>query len=515
MQAKIAATATSPTALTLGYTWNANGNLQEETIGPNSSCTIPQYFYYDHVNRVQMSVESPTTVPAQTATACPTPTSSFTWCEQFAYDQFGNRTPTTFNLGATPLAPTAFNAATNRISSTGWAYDAGAGSGNGNITTDPSNAKMTLDGENRMVSYTPGSGAAVQYTYDGDGRRVTKDATSGAPTTYVYDAAGQLTAAYSSVANPVTGTEFLTADHLGSIRMITNSTGNAVARHDTEPFGEELLGGSTGCRLSSLGYGATSGVTLEFTGKERDAESGLDYFGARYYGSSMGRFMSPDPIKITEDRLVNPANTLNLYSYAANNPLKYVDPDGQDVTYFYDQGGVAGHAVLFAYNPTNGQSAIESFGPAVHSPIWAGESQFEMSSITSADDLRSKFSSLTIQTSPELAQQVIDYIKANPDPSTWTALGPNCSTQVWKILQKFKLANQHKLDDPGLRPKLLWNALKQQYNPQAPSTPKNGTDYGHPRMDMFNLMWLSLPQAQPTHEKVTVTIKTTDGQVIQ
>ena len=138
-----------------------------------------------------------------------------------------------------------------------------------------------------------------------------------------------------------------------------------------------------------------------------------------------------------------------------------------------------------------------------------------MSSITSADDLRSKFSSLTIQTSPELAQQVIDYIKANPDPSTWTALGPNCSTQVWKILQKFKLANQHKLDDPGLRPKLLWNALKQQYNPQAPSTPKNGTDYGHPRMDMFNLMWLSLPQAQPTHEKVTVTIKTTDGQVIQ
>ena len=339
---KIAATATSPTALTLGYTWNANGNLQEETIGPNSSCTIPQYFYYDHVNRVQMSVESPTTVPAQTATACPTPTSSFTWCEQFAYDQFGNRTPTTFNLGATPLAPTAFNAATNRISSTGWAYDAGAGSGNGNITTDPSNAKMTLDGENRMVSYTPGSGAAVQYTYDGDGRRVTKDATSGAPTTYVYDAAGQLTAAYSSVANPVTGTEFLTADHLGSIRMITNSTGNAVARHDTEPFGEELLGGSTGCRLSSLGYGATSGVTLEFTGKERDAESGLDYFSARYYGSSMGRFTSPDPLpwihwqngnrddqQRFESYIANPQN-FNMYAYVLNNPLNKTDPTGMN-----------------------------------------------------------------------------------------------------------------------------------------------------------------------------------------
>lgn len=91
--------------------------------------------------------------------------------------------------------------------------------------------------------------------------------------------------------------------------------------------------------------------------------------------SSMGRFTSPDPLNLTEERLVNPGNTLNKYAYAANSPLKYVDPDGEDVTYFYDQGGIAGHAVLFAYNPTNGPTAIESFGPAVHSPVWAGESQ--------------------------------------------------------------------------------------------------------------------------------------------
>jgi RHS repeat-associated protein len=251
----------------------------------------------------------------------------------------------------------------------------------------------------------------------------------------------------------------------------------------------------------------------KFTGKERDSESGNDYFGARYYGSSMGRFMSPDPLNLTEERIMNPSNTLNKYAYAANNPLKYIDPDGQDITYFYDQGGIAGHAILFAQNPVNGDSAIESFGPKVHAPIYAGESMFEMSGVTSADDLRAKLSSLTIQTTPELAQQVIDYIRANPDPALWTAVGPNCSTQVWKILQKFKLGKAGFMDDPGTLPSNVWNALKYQYNRSAPSNPKPGTDYGHPRCGgnscMFDLMWQSLPQATP-HYKVTVRILPVD-----
>ena len=65
---------------------------------------------------------------------------------------------------------------------------------------------------------------------------------------------------------------------------------------------------------------------IHFTGKERDSESGLDNFGARYLGSSMGRFMSPDPDNagaIDQD-----PQTWNAYSYARNNPLRYTDPDG-------------------------------------------------------------------------------------------------------------------------------------------------------------------------------------------
>jgi RHS repeat-associated protein len=71
------------------------------------------------------------------------------------------------------------------------------------------------------------------------------------------------------------------------------------------------------------------------TGKERDAESGNDYFEARYFGSSMGRFMSPDwsdePDTIPYAEFENP-QTLNLYSYARNNPMLYNDPDGHDVS---------------------------------------------------------------------------------------------------------------------------------------------------------------------------------------
>jgi RHS repeat-associated protein len=77
-----------------------------------------------------------------------------------------------------------------------------------------------------------------------------------------------------------------------------------------------------------------------FTGKERDIESGNDYFGARYYASSMGRFMSPDPSGLVYADPTNP-QSLNLYSYAQNNPLKNIDPTGLDCVYFNDAGNAA------------------------------------------------------------------------------------------------------------------------------------------------------------------------------
>ena len=73
------------------------------------------------------------------------------------------------------------------------------------------------------------------------------------------------------------------------------------------------------CRVGALAY--------KFTGKERDAESGLDNFGPRYYASTMGRFSSPDPSGLAYADQTNP-QSFNLYIYALNNPLRYTDPTG-------------------------------------------------------------------------------------------------------------------------------------------------------------------------------------------
>jgi RHS repeat-associated protein len=101
-----------------------------------------------------------------------------------------------------------------------------------------------------------------------------------------------------------------------------------------------------GGRTVAQGYGGYDGVRQQFTGKERDGETGLDYFGARYYSSAQGRFTSPDQLQSTSPQfallgkghpvrqalpnaeLTNP-QSLNMYHYALNNPLRYIDPDGQ------------------------------------------------------------------------------------------------------------------------------------------------------------------------------------------
>jgi RHS repeat-associated protein len=76
---------------------------------------------------------------------------------------------------------------------------------------------------------------------------------------------------------------------------------------------------------------AASGRQSIFTGKERDAESGNDYFGARYYASTMGRFMSPDwsaKVQPVPYAKLGDPQSLNLYVYVLNNPLSHVTQMG-------------------------------------------------------------------------------------------------------------------------------------------------------------------------------------------
>jgi len=127
---------------------------------------------------------------------------------------------------------------------------------------------------------------------------------------------------------------WLVTDQLGTPRMIFDQSGSlaTTSRHDYLPFGEELT--TQGGRSASIGYGGDL-TRQKFTQKERDTETGLDYFGARYYGSAQGRFISADPL-MASAQVQNP-QSWNRYTYALNNPLKYVDPEGLKTEFaFYD-----------------------------------------------------------------------------------------------------------------------------------------------------------------------------------
>jgi len=127
--------------------------------------------------------------------------------------------------------------------------------------------------------------------------------------------------------------EYYHLDAIGNVRAVTNAAGQVVERHDYLPFGEEWCPGPPAGVCGPV----TPGQPKRFTGKERDAETGLDYFGARYYGSRIGRFTTTDPVYTIQENLVDPQRW-NRYAYARNNPLRYVDPDGRAIDTIADIG---------------------------------------------------------------------------------------------------------------------------------------------------------------------------------
>jgi RHS repeat-associated protein len=112
---------------------------------------------------------------------------------------------------------------------------------------------------------------------------------------------------------------------LGSTRMVTNESAIVVSRHDFAPFGQEVPSGVAG--RTSL-WATTDNINQKFTGQERDAESALDFFQARYMANSLARFMSPDPYNAGVD-ITNP-QSWNAYAYVLGNPLNGTDPSGRD-----------------------------------------------------------------------------------------------------------------------------------------------------------------------------------------
>lgn len=300
-----------------------NGNLGRITYSIGGVLQYTQSYQYDVVNRLSYGVEHKSDA-------------SQAWRQRFAYSFWGSRgidlsgTSANVHQGAATLQLGDFSDASNRITRAGYVYDNA-----GNLKEEPGGKTYSYDGENRLVTATVG-GVTSNYWYDADGRRV-KKVVGSASTSFVYNAAGLLIAEYTSTAPGIGGIKYVTADHLGSTRLVTSGgSGMVKARYDYLPFGEEL-GTNIGARTTSLGYSPqVDPLRQKFGSKERDTEIGLDYFLARYHSPVQGRLTSVDP----ENAGAYPGNpqSWNGYTYALNNPIIYSDPDGLKVVICY-QGG--------------------------------------------------------------------------------------------------------------------------------------------------------------------------------
>src|ERR1044071_5946506 len=132
---------------------------------------------------------------------------------------------------------------------------------------------------------------------------------------------GVLLAAGTASAQEVV--EYYGLDAIGNVRVVTDQANTVIERHDYLPFGEEC---TVGPCAANPGLGA--GQARKFTGKERDTETGLDYFGARYYGSRIARFTTQDPIYNWQENILDPQRW-NRDGYGPSNPLRYIDPEGR------------------------------------------------------------------------------------------------------------------------------------------------------------------------------------------
>lgn len=314
-----------------------NGSMREQkitvpTVGSNQGFTAIQSYTYDALNRIDDANE--------------TIGGNQTWRQDFTYDRYGNRN---FNETNTTTIPKNCGGAIcqsdrniynpgvnadgkNRLNATnGYGFDSA-----GNMTADPQDRLFTYDAENKQVkveNIPQGDGLPFtvgQYFYDGSGKRIKKVVPSTNETIiFVYDIGERIVAEYTinTQVNPNPQVEYTTTDHMGSPRVITDASGQVTSRRDFMPFGEKI---ELGSRTISLNYNSDD-VDQKFTGKQRDNETGLDFFGGRYYSSLSGRFISSDKPFLDQDEVF--PQSWNIYVYTRNNPLKYIDELGYEISY--------------------------------------------------------------------------------------------------------------------------------------------------------------------------------------
>ena len=285
-----------------------------------------QTFAYDALNRL-ISAQNAGTDCSQTTLNGKT---KF-WGNNYSYDAWGNLLQKTVTkCSGENLLATADISNRIHVGAPDYQYDAA-----GNTTSDPTDlVTAAFDPENRIQTATKNN-VTTTYVYDEGGNRV-KKSNGSSGTLYWYmslgivaesDLSGNLNAEYlffngARVARrdfPGGAISYYFSDHLKSAAVITDAAGNIKEDYDYTPWGGEM-------QLIN-----NDPNHYKFTGKERDTETGLDYFGARYYSNGMSRWLSADwsaapaPVPYAD---FNDPQSLNLYSYVRNIPTAKIDVDG-------------------------------------------------------------------------------------------------------------------------------------------------------------------------------------------
>jgi RHS repeat-associated protein len=320
----------SATVFSLNYDFHLsagdNGNVFGIT--NNKDTSRNQTFTYDALNRLVSAQNAGTDCSQKTLNSNQT---KF-WGNNYSYDAWGNlltKSPTKCSAENLNNSADPQNRA-HPTSGPDYQYDAA-----GNMTKDNLSQSYTYDPENRITG-APG----YTYGYDADGNRVEKSTGGSSPTGTLYwymtpgivaesDLAGNLQSEYvffdgERVARkdlPSNAVSYYFSDQLKTASVITNSARNIKSESDYYPWGGELS------------FIANDSNHYKFTGKERDTETQLDYFGARYYSNALGRFISTDP----GPYIRSDPQTWNRYAYTRNNPHKYIDPDGRYFVVAADQ----------------------------------------------------------------------------------------------------------------------------------------------------------------------------------
>jgi len=266
------------------------------------------------------------------------------WGLSWTYDRYGNRLSQTVTAGSGYTSSLSFanpgGAQTNHPD--GWCFD-----GSGNLlaksgTCPPPAPNFVYDGENRIVG-DPSAGAT--YVYDGNGTRIQKclpNCTSPTSSTVFMFSGSQDIAEYDNGAAPASPSrEFIYSDAIpgsGLVATITGGTNPTVTYfHDDHLSWRVSTDGTAGSptygqvngQQGNYPFGeswySSNGNEFVFTTYQRDSESGLDYAMARYYDSGAARFCSADPL----GGQLNDPQTWNRYTYARNDPVDLIDPNGK------------------------------------------------------------------------------------------------------------------------------------------------------------------------------------------